>query len=161
MSPRTHSSAAIAIQTHSSPQPSLLPSNQEPAAATTHWKVIPTVVGVRTSPTRNQAFGHNNVDRTPDLQHNLNHQNPPSKRNDLRVVCENQENVFTSQAHQHRHPDTRRNRNLQCRIHSFLYIIQTARSDQVAQHNLGCPSRSPSHKHNQYWQKSYNIPWLQ
>ena len=37
-----------------------------------------------------------------------------------------------------RHPDTRRNRNLQCRIHSFLYIIQTARSDQVAQHNLGC-----------------------
>ena len=87
---------------------------------------------------RNQAFGHNNVDRAPDLQHNLNHQNPPSKRNDLRVVCENQENVFTSQAHQHRHPDTRRNRNLQCRIHSFLYIIQPARSDQVAQHNLGC-----------------------
>ena len=22
---------------------------------------------------RNQAFGHNNVDRAPDLQHNLNH----------------------------------------------------------------------------------------
>ena len=76
MSPRTHSSAAIAIQTPSSPQPSLLPSNQEPAAATTHWKVIPTVVGGQDIADRNQAFGHNNVDRAPDLQHNL--QSPES-----------------------------------------------------------------------------------
>lgn len=80
MSPRTHSSAAIAIQTPSSPQPSLLPSNQEPAAATNPLEGDSDRGRGQDIADRNQAFGHNNVDRAPDLQHNLNHQNPPSKR---------------------------------------------------------------------------------
>ena len=162
MSPRTHSSAAIAIQTPSSPSRALLPSNREPAAATTHWKVIPTVVGGRDiARPVNQALVITMLTARP-ISSTISItriRRPSAMISGLSVKIRKM--YLPPQAHQHRHPDTRRNRNLQCRIHSFLYIIRTGALRSGSQHNLGCRRDRSSHKHNQYWQNHYNIPWLQ